>query len=714
MASAAVVEKSCGAGGAGSNKAVLCKYYINGVCRDGKTCRYSHDQETTPPDMVCRYYLQGCCSYGPMCRYDHVKPKGDNSTVSRPISAQSQTLIKTPTTLKQCVGLAPPPPPSLLPSSPATLPSMPHHNTQNGFCRTVKPSSITTDIDWDLDLLGHNSADIASADANASSFPASRPWSTAPSTSDKVILRGGRIKTKADWAKDSQEFVPRKPIAAPSLTYAQALSAEADGTLAMPPQPFDPGSSETTDHGDCAAPEYTPKFDYPDPIYQEKVLCPYLEHGACPDMENCCYLHGDLCEMCGANVLHPTNMELRKEHETECMRRLEENMEYSFLMAGSKSKECTICMETVLDKKPPDNRFGLLPNCNHTFCLSCIRKWRSSTLDKDVIRSCPQCRISSNFVTPSNVWVEDKEQKDKIINDYKEKMRKKPCKYFDMGRSKCPFGDSCFYKHAYPDGKLASPEKPGSRRHRSDADGTISCISEQLLWEFISEREQAAAVAMEVFDDDFYNMIWTSSDSDDDDDDDDFTIFTDVNEHFQFMYGVGVVGEVDDDDDDDNSSHGDDADIDESNDDEEDDDDDNDADVENGNDADDDDDDDDDDSCNSVGNSISSISSSGGDSCGSSSSSSSSECAGGGGGGGERSSVAASCDGDDGDVGGGVVGGDNKVCGGGERRVSVGGGGGRGEEVRGEEGVMEESESNCDGRRKGESKDKMKGGSERS
>ena len=34
-------------------------------------------------------------------------------------------------------------------------------------------------------------------------------WSSAPSASDKVILRGGRIKTKADWAKDSPVFVPQ-------------------------------------------------------------------------------------------------------------------------------------------------------------------------------------------------------------------------------------------------------------------------------------------------------------------------------------------------------------------------------------------------------------------------------------------------------------------------------------------------------------------------
>ncbi|OJD22940.1 hypothetical protein ACJ73_05707 [Blastomyces percursus] len=72
---------------------------------------------------------------------------------------------------------------------------------------------------------------------------------------------------------------------------------------------------------------------------------------------------------------------------------------------------CGICMEipTV---------FGLLVNCDHVFCLSCIRSWRSSvgtsaedvinTLDSRVPRqttkTCPLCRTKSEFVVPSSVF----------------------------------------------------------------------------------------------------------------------------------------------------------------------------------------------------------------------------------------------------------------------------------------------------------------------
>lgn len=42
-------------------------------------------------------------------------------------------------------------------------------------------------------------------------------------------------------------------------------------------------------------------------------------------------------------------------------------------------------------------------------------------------RSCPECRITSNFVIPSEYWVEEKEEKQKLIQKYKEAMRYEQC-----------------------------------------------------------------------------------------------------------------------------------------------------------------------------------------------------------------------------------------------------------------------------------------------
>lgn len=68
--------------------------------------------------------------------------------------------------------------------------------------------------------------------------------------------------------------------------------------------------------------------------------------------------------------------------------------------------ECGICLEPVLLKEEPSARcFGLL-ECEHCFCLKCIRNWRGNTFaDKDsATLTCPECRKKTNFVTPSPIW----------------------------------------------------------------------------------------------------------------------------------------------------------------------------------------------------------------------------------------------------------------------------------------------------------------------
>jgi hypothetical protein len=49
--------------------------------------------------------------------------------------------------------------------------------------------------------------------------------------------------------------------------------------------------------------------------------------------------------------------------------------------------------------------FGLLENCAHSFCLSCIREWRASAdaVRTEAVRACPICRVESHFVVPWHV-----------------------------------------------------------------------------------------------------------------------------------------------------------------------------------------------------------------------------------------------------------------------------------------------------------------------
>jgi len=244
-------------------------------------------------------------------------------------------------------------------------------------------------------------------------------------------------------------------------------------------------------------------------------LCPYTQQGECPFQGSCHYVHGDPCELCGKPCLHPSDQSQRRAHQAECMKVLEDDMQLSFAISRSSDKACGICMETVMEKSNlKERQFGILTGCNHIFCLSCIREWRGrKEYKRNVVRACPECRVHSDFIVPSTYWHEDDKEKEKFIADYKSKLSKKACKYFDEGRGKCPFGSACFYLHAYPDGRVATneePPKPKPRRVRTAAN-TFRAIQESLLWDFLEERESQGALSSVIdLDEDFIIQLLSS------------------------------------------------------------------------------------------------------------------------------------------------------------------------------------------------------------
>lgn len=53
---------------------------------------------------------------------------------------------------------------------------------------------------------------------------------------------------------------------------------------------------------------------YPD-MGQQPQLCPYMAAGQCHYGDSCPYIHGDMCEICRLQVLHPNDPEQRAAHE---------------------------------------------------------------------------------------------------------------------------------------------------------------------------------------------------------------------------------------------------------------------------------------------------------------------------------------------------------------------------------------------------------------
>jgi len=128
-------------------------------------------------------------------------------------------------------------------------------------------------------------------------------------------------------------------------------------------------------------------------------------------------------------------------------------------LEGSRGVECAICLEAVLEKeRAEDRQFGLL-ECDHPFCLPCIRDWRAQLASgasvDDAVRTCPLCRTPSHFVCPSTVWPSSREQREEIVQGYTRRLAQIDCRHFAFGDGACPFGTSCFYRHAFRDGTVA-------------------------------------------------------------------------------------------------------------------------------------------------------------------------------------------------------------------------------------------------------------------
>jgi E3 ubiquitin-protein ligase makorin len=186
-------------------------------------------------------------------------------------------------------------------------------------------------------------------------------------------------------------------------------------------------------------------------------LCPFAVNSKCKfTADTCKFIHGTQCTHCEKFCLHPFRQEEANAHSLECQR----IHKYSN-SAKEKDIECAICYEKIISTN--EARFGLL-NCEHSFCLNCIKFWRKQKEQQTLGRSCPICRILTHFVTPSCSWPVSNWQKNKIIERYKQKLSSIDCKHFQFGKAECPFGSSCFYAHRNRKGQIAIESEIFSRR----------------------------------------------------------------------------------------------------------------------------------------------------------------------------------------------------------------------------------------------------------
>ncbi|KAH8520048.1 hypothetical protein H0E87_001492 [Populus deltoides] len=252
--------------------------------------------------------------------------------------------------------------------------------------------------------------------------------------------------SRPESTASSSLTVPRQPLGSNSVSLALPARNVSNGVTTVPGVPPElssrPFIAPTAPEWDLESAQHDfledgevlePRNVKP----ADRSICSFAAAGSCPRGDKCPHIHGDLCAYCGKHCLHPFRPEERDEHLKACEKK-QKNLD---LLKYSQEIECSVCLDRVLSKPTAaERKFGLLSECDHPFCISCIRNWRSSspTSGMDVntsLRACPICRKLSYFVIPSVIWSID-------------------CKHFDFGNGNCPFGTSCFYKHAYRDGRL--------------------------------------------------------------------------------------------------------------------------------------------------------------------------------------------------------------------------------------------------------------------
>ncbi|XP_027163676.1 putative RING-type E3 ubiquitin transferase C3H69 isoform X1 [Coffea eugenioides] len=303
----------------------------------------------------------------------------------------------------------------------------------------------------------------------------SRPLSSASSSSSSSSANPSQYL-------QSKSILAAHPSGAPSVVIGHASGATADSSLAsrsMLPT-TKPAGGEMVRHEDVS--EFSDFGETKSRNPADQPICSFAAAGHCPRGEMCPHIHGDLCPTCEKHCLHPFRPEEREDHVKLCERR-QKNLD---ALKHSQEIECSVCLERVLSKPTAaERKFGILSECDHPFCISCIRNWRSSSpasgMDvNSALRACPICRKLSYFVIPSVIWYSTKEEKQEIVDSYKGKLRSIDCKHFDFGNGTCPFGTSCFYKHTVKPGSYLwnSTLMPDLYRTRFMDSDEEECLSE--------------------------------------------------------------------------------------------------------------------------------------------------------------------------------------------------------------------------------------------
>ncbi|KAF4673625.1 hypothetical protein FOL47_010301 [Perkinsus chesapeaki] len=257
------------------------------------------------------------------------------------------------------------------------------------------------------------------------------------------------------WTEVASSSDPPLPPPAPSTTWAPPRPSYRMPSYTTTPAVYSPTRSSESDGSGvwirddsmCCASSYyagpaiydsvahTPSYGYEYPLEEDCYsdygigVCRFYQSGLCKFGEACRNLHIHEGESCRAD---PQWEEKDRRHKARL---------------ATRNVLCAICDDDVIAS---GKRFGLLENCDHPFCLECIREWRDQkdTQDRENLRLCPLCRVESFLIVPCDRWLVHGIEKQSEVEGYKRALSKIPCKFYQM-KEECPFGSACYYNHGW-------------------------------------------------------------------------------------------------------------------------------------------------------------------------------------------------------------------------------------------------------------------------
>ena len=124
-------------------------------------------------------------------------------------------------------------------------------------------------------------------------------------------------------------------------------------------------------------------------VKKREVCRMFVLTGRCKYLANCMFLHTKDPETIRMTICKFGN-DCRKIH---CQFGHEIPVDNQNEETNISDDNCGICWENIYTSK---KRFGLLTDCDHKFCIACIRKHRQNVqLPKSNRNKCPLCRVAS-------------------------------------------------------------------------------------------------------------------------------------------------------------------------------------------------------------------------------------------------------------------------------------------------------------------------------